>query len=131
VNEVQYGGTHYKSEFQHWDLIVLYNVGYLEGNVTKYLTRWKDKNGLEDLKKAKHYIEKIISVRDGNGSYPLTWHVPTKILELYFAINEVDDEHVQKVFFSLLQRPALGGGSFDGADIALRYVNAVIKKING
>jgi len=33
---------------------------YLEGNVVKYLTRWKRKNGLEDLRKARWYLEKLI-----------------------------------------------------------------------
>jgi len=37
-------------------------LGYLEGNVVKYVSRWKDKGGLEDLKKAQHYLTKLIEV---------------------------------------------------------------------
>lgn len=34
--------------------------GYLQGNVTKYLHRWRDKNGVEDLRKARWYLEALI-----------------------------------------------------------------------
>jgi hypothetical protein len=34
--------------------------GYLTGNIIKYMWRWKRKNGLEDLKKAKWYLERLI-----------------------------------------------------------------------
>ena len=37
-----------------------HNIGYLAGNIVKYVSRYKTKNGLEDLYKAKHYIEKLI-----------------------------------------------------------------------
>ncbi len=61
VNNVQIGGNHYKGKhIQPWDYIIANNLGYLEGNVVKYVSRWKDKNGVEDLLKAKHYLEKLI-----------------------------------------------------------------------
>jgi len=60
-NAHQEGGDHYNSEYQHWDF-VLNSLGgrYLEGCVTKYVARWMKKNGLEDLKKAAHYLDKIM-----------------------------------------------------------------------
>ena len=36
------------------------NIGYLYGNVLKYMWRWPEKNGIEDLRKAKHYLEWLI-----------------------------------------------------------------------
>lgn len=61
ANDKQEGGAHYKNNaIQVWDFIVANDIPYLEGNVIKYVTRHKSKNGLEDLKKAKHYIEKIM-----------------------------------------------------------------------
>lgn len=61
VNDKQVAGAHYqKGSIQHWDLMDEIDVGYLEGCATKYLTRWRDKNGLQDLLKAQHYIEKRI-----------------------------------------------------------------------
>ena len=41
------------------------NIGYLYGNVLKYMWRWPDKNGLEDLRKAKHYLEWLIESLEG------------------------------------------------------------------
>lgn len=61
ITDTQVGGNHYKSKkIQPIDYIAENNLGYLEGNVIKYITRYKDKNGLEDLKKAKWYIEYLI-----------------------------------------------------------------------
>jgi hypothetical protein len=36
--------------------------GYIWGNVIKYIARWEDKGGVEDLKKAHHYLDKLISI---------------------------------------------------------------------
>lgn len=59
ANDMQVGGTHYAAEYQHWDVVEDWGVGYLEGCATKYLTRWRKKNGLQDLEKALHYTEKL------------------------------------------------------------------------
>jgi hypothetical protein len=37
-------------------------LGFLQGNAIKYLARWKDKGGIEDLRKARHYLDKLIEV---------------------------------------------------------------------
>lgn len=61
------GGTHYKSAIQPVDYIEANNLDFFEGNVVKYVTRWRRKNGVEDLRKAQHYIEMLIhqeSARD-------------------------------------------------------------------
>jgi hypothetical protein len=47
---------------QPWDYIIANNLNYLEGNVVKYVSRWRQKGGVEDLRKAKHYLEKLIEV---------------------------------------------------------------------
>ena len=62
ANERQVAGSHYKSSIQTWDYIIANNIGYLEGNIIKYVSRWKDKNGMDDLLKAKHYIELLIEL---------------------------------------------------------------------
>lgn len=61
ANEVQVGGNHYKKAgvFQHWDFVHDNAIPYLIGNCTKYLSRWRDKNGLQDLAKALHYAVKF------------------------------------------------------------------------
>lgn len=40
-------------------------TGYLRGNITKYLHRWRYKNGLEDLKKAQWYVARLIKLKEG------------------------------------------------------------------
>lgn len=60
-NNIQVGGEHYKTKsIQPWDYIICNNIPYLEGNIIKYITRWKDKGGLNDLRKAEHYLQKLI-----------------------------------------------------------------------
>lgn len=44
------------------DYIIANNMNFLEGNIIKYVTRYKFKNGLEDLNKAKVYLEKLIDI---------------------------------------------------------------------
>lgn len=61
VNAEQVGGDHYKKiSIQPWDYIISNDLGFLEGNIIKYITRYKEKNGKQDLLKAKHYLEKLI-----------------------------------------------------------------------
>ena len=72
ANDKQEGGLHYKSKsIQPWDAIVDWGLGFLDGNVVKYMVRWKDKEGLQDLRKARHYLDKLIEVEEakiiGNG----------------------------------------------------------------
>jgi hypothetical protein len=63
ANSQQVGGSHYKDKaIQPWDYIASNGLGYLEGNVVKYVSRWREKGGLEDLKKAQHYLTKLIEV---------------------------------------------------------------------
>lgn len=50
-----------KGKLECWDVIIDQEMSYLEGSVLKYLWRYKEKNGVHDLKKAKVYIDKIIS----------------------------------------------------------------------
>jgi hypothetical protein len=61
ANEIQHGGSHYKvDKIQVWDFIMANQIGYMEGSAIKYLARWKRKGGVEDLKKARHFIDRLI-----------------------------------------------------------------------
>ena len=63
ANARQEGGTHYKQlMIQPWGYIISNNLGYLEGNIVKYVTRWQTKNGVQDLLKAKHYLDKLLEI---------------------------------------------------------------------
>lgn len=61
ASKVQIGGDHYKHKpMQPEDFSYVNKLGWHEGEIVKYVTRWKDKNGLEDLQKARHVIELLI-----------------------------------------------------------------------
>jgi hypothetical protein len=57
----QVGGSHYKKyKIQPIEFIIKNNIGFVEGNIIKYILRFKEKGGVQDLEKAKHYIELLI-----------------------------------------------------------------------
>lgn len=61
----QVGGNHYKGlKIQPVEYIMENNIPYIEGCVIKYVTRWKSKNGVEDLHKAKHFLEILIQQQE-------------------------------------------------------------------
>jgi len=61
AKDIQVGGSHYKDmKIQPVEYIVANNLGYCEGNVVKYVSRWKSKGGVDDLRKARHYIDLLI-----------------------------------------------------------------------
>lgn len=63
--DTQVSGTHYKNmaiqptEFAHKN-----GIGFVEGSVIKYMCRWRNKNGVEDLKKARHFIDMLIELEE-------------------------------------------------------------------
>ncbi len=84
ANERQVAGNHYKSNFQHWDWILALSIPYLPGQTTKYLTRWKKKNGLQDLEKSKHFLDKHIEEERAKQSRHAT------LTEKFLNENNVD-----------------------------------------
>lgn len=59
----QVAGDHYKTLLiQPVEYIHANKIGYFEGNVIKYVTRWRDKGGISDLEKARHYIDLLIQL---------------------------------------------------------------------
>jgi hypothetical protein len=65
ATDKQVGGNHYKDlPIQPIEYIHANAMGYMEGNVVKYISRWRKKNGIADLEKAKHYIELLIELEN-------------------------------------------------------------------
>ena len=68
-NAVQIGGDHYKTKaIQPWTYMESTMTpeefeGYLRGNVIKYISRYPEKAGLQDLQKCQHYLAKLIAVK--------------------------------------------------------------------
>lgn len=63
--DVQVGGSHYKTmaiqpvEYSHRN-----GLGFIEGSVVKYVSRWRSKGGVEDLKKARHFLDLLIEMEE-------------------------------------------------------------------
>lgn len=66
VKEKQVGGEHYKLAIQPIDFIVKNKIPFIEGNVIKYVTRHRHKNGRQDIEKAIHYLEMLLEDYDAN-----------------------------------------------------------------
>jgi hypothetical protein len=72
AKDMQVGGNHYKGfKIQPIEYIQANDLSYCEANVVKYVTRWRGKNGIEDLRKARHYIDLLIEseVKEPNLEY--------------------------------------------------------------
>ena len=62
----QEGGNHYKDmKIQPVEFITANNLGFIEGNVVKYICRHEAKNGAEDIKKVIHYCELLLQTKYG------------------------------------------------------------------
>lgn len=63
ANDRQVGGTHYKTGGEeHWDRVSRLGLDYFQGQITKYVERWRHKNGIQDLEKARHFLDKYIEL---------------------------------------------------------------------
>lgn len=61
--DVQVGGGHYKDmAIQPVEYIHKNKIGFIEGAVIKYVSRWRSKNGIQDLEKARHFIDLLIEL---------------------------------------------------------------------
>lgn len=66
ANDRQVGGDHYKTPHgrQHWDVVHEFKLDYFQGQITRYLFRWRRKGGIEDLRKARHFLDKYIELAE-------------------------------------------------------------------
>lgn len=67
----QEGGDHYKMKaIQPVEYCMANELGFCEGNIVKYVSRYKEKNGIYDLKKARHYIDILIESIENGPNQP-------------------------------------------------------------
>lgn len=100
ANESLHTPSHYTSSFQHWDLCIKIPLGYLEGCATKYVTRWRKKDGIQDLYKARHYLDKLMEIATYDAlSSTLRWLTIDEIKRLvahYSNVNHLN--HLERAF---------------------------------
>ena len=108
ANERQHGGDHYRDkEYQHWDWVYEMNLGYHVGNATKYVSRWRKKNGHQDLEKAIHYLDKASEL----DISPATFHAAT--LNRFCEQLEPNDAAIIR---------AIVQGSYEAAAMSIRWL---------
>lgn len=65
----QVGGSHYKDlPIQPVEYILKNNIPFIEGSVIKYVSRWRSKNGVEDLRKARHFLDILIANEENKNA---------------------------------------------------------------
>ena len=63
--DTQIGGDHYKKHaIQPMEYNIKNNIPFAEGEVISYVTRWRDKGGVMDLKKARHVLDMLIELQE-------------------------------------------------------------------
>ena len=117
--ETQVGGDHYKKlAVQPIQLIVKLQLDYFKGNIVKYVTRHRFKNGIEDIKKAIHYCELAKQYMGAIGSYKFS--VKT-------TANVVTD-YAEKNYLTLLERNAIYYACIEYFNLAIETLNKIIKE---
>ena len=99
ANEHQVGGLHYQTAtgVQHWDMVIAEDLNYFEGQITKYVMRCRKKNGLQDLQKAQHFIEKYIECWE-KIAHKLPATQVVVMPQIHRTQGEVDDEYGMQEF---------------------------------
>jgi hypothetical protein len=101
----QVGGSHYKDMvIQPVEFIEKNNLGFCVGNVIKYVCRYKSKNGIEDLKKAKHYLEILIDIENDKNNELESVEIPIEPADEEPPTDEVgpsEEANVRSVFDKL------------------------------
>jgi len=66
----QVGGDHYGAatghKIQPIEYIYANKLDFIEGNIVKYITRWRDKGGLDDLRKIQHYVDLLMELEENS-----------------------------------------------------------------
>ena len=109
ANKQQVGGTHYKQEDngeEHWDRVHRLKLDYFQGQITKYVERCWKKHGLQDLKKARHFLDKYIELNQGHKGDAELHDIPHATPDASMVINIVQQ----------VKPTAWVGFMFEGAD---------------
>ena len=101
ANSRQVGGNHYATGGpQHWDMVAQFNLDYFQGQITKYLFRWRKKNGVQDLEKARHFLDKYIELANAEAD-------SQRASEAGPSYVDQDGEHVRKTRTESINRQKL------------------------
>jgi hypothetical protein len=101
ANSRQEGGSHYAGEYQHWDFVCECLGGrYMEGNLTKYVARWRKKNGLQDIRKALHYLLKIRELHESGDLEAPAITRRSGSVERFCLVNDLGPEEARVMWLA-------------------------------
>ena len=119
--EFQVGGDHYKKlAIQPVELIVNLHLDYFIGNVVKYVTRHRFKNGIEDIKKAIHYCELAV--------YYSKYKNPIAAKFGFTTVAKFVDKYAEKNYLTLLERNVIYYACTHSYKLAIETLNKIIKE---
>ena len=131
----QVGGNHYKNlAIQPVEYIFKNNIGYFEGCVIKYVTRWKNKGGVQDLEKAKHFLELLIDLQEQyakEGMLDLVQQELAECCKVEVAEElpeypKYDEPHYRYLILAdSVMYPHYYVGTFEERDVSTYYPQAV------
>lgn len=105
VLQKQVAGDHYKKhEFQPIELFAQLNLNSFQGNITKYITRYRDKNGRIDLEKVIHYAELGRELSPTNFTRILPAEGVESTLNRYVYVNRMHPVQTLVMFYMAEQR---------------------------
>jgi Protein of unknwon function (DUF3310) len=105
ANDYQVGGGHYHTRIQHWDYVLANKIPYLEAMVIKYLTRWRKKNGAEDVRKAYHFILKLAETEGIDLAPPTVASLKEAATEVAWPSGQTADTSGRVVGPSIIKSP--------------------------
>ena len=124
----QVGGDHYKKlGVQPVELIRDINANFFQGNVIKYITRYKDKNGIKDLEKARHYLELMRELKPQTDT-KLSKEYLLEAVANYSTGNNLGDFE-RDIILSIIYKDGEEGIPDENIDIAILLVGSLINKL--
>lgn len=124
----QVGGDHYKKlGVQPVEFISTINANFFQGNVIKYITRYKDKNGIKDLEKAKHYLELMRELKPQTDT-KLSQEYLLEAVANYSTGNNLGDFE-RDIILSIIYKDGEDGIPDENIDIAILLVGSLINKL--
>ena len=124
----QVGGDHYKKlGIQPVELIKVINANFFQGNVIKYVTRYKDKNGIKDLEKARHYLELMRELKPQTDT-KLSQEYLLEAVTNYSTGNNLGDFE-RDIILSITYKDGENNIPEENIDIAILLVSSLINKL--
>ena len=124
----QVGGDHYKKlGIQPVELIRDINANFFQGNVIKYVTRYKDKNGIKDLEKARHYLELMRELKPQTDT-KLSKEYLLEAIANYSTGNNLGDSE-RDIILSIIYKDGENNIPDENIDIAILLVGSLINKL--